>query len=162
VTSTSDGISAAQLNDEDLMREMQHLHETRHSAVLHASDDALETHTRRMLELEAEYKRRDPDRDVDPDRLRSGARERAGQPVEVDTTTDERSGLHDMGGDIGPASIAGSGDRRDIDEVVAASGGNDEVSSVTPSDQTGIDPVDTAGRGADGDTEARIAARHDV
>jgi hypothetical protein len=162
VTSTSSGIPAAQLSDEDLLREMRHLHETRHDAVLHAGDDALETHTRRMLELEDEYMRRDPDREIDPDRLRSGARERAGQPVDEGGNSGERSDLHDMGGDIGPASIAGSGDRRDIDEVVRASGGNDEISSVTPSDQTGIDEVDTVGRGADGDTEARIAARHDV
>jgi Family of unknown function (DUF6158) len=159
---TSEGIPASQLGDDDLMREMQHLHETRHDAVLHAGVDALETHTRRMLELEAEYTRRDPDREIDPDRLRSGARERAGQPADSGAERDSQSDLHDMGGDIGPASIAGSGDRRDIDEVVRASGGNDEVSSVTPSDETGIDPVDTAGRGADGDTAARAAARHDV
>jgi hypothetical protein len=110
VTNPSGGIPASQLTDEDLMREMQHLHETRHDAVLHAGDDALETHTRRMLELEDEYVRRDPDRDVDPDRLRSGARERAGQQA----ADNSYSSLHDMGGDIGPASIAGSGDRRDI------------------------------------------------
>jgi Family of unknown function (DUF6158) len=118
VTNPSGGIPASQLTDDDLMREMQHLHETRNDAVLHASDDALETHTRRMLELEDEYVRRDPDRDVDPDRLRSGARERSGQQAQQQalqqTEDDAYSSLHDMGGDIGPASIAGSGDRRDI------------------------------------------------
>jgi hypothetical protein len=82
VTAPSGGIPADQLSDDDLLREMRSLHETRHDAVLHASEDALETHTRRMYELEDEYVRRDPDRDVDPDRLRSGARERAGQPVD--------------------------------------------------------------------------------
>jgi Family of unknown function (DUF6158) len=114
VTNQSGGIPANQLSDEDLMREMQHLHETRHDAVLHAGDDALETHTRRMHELEDEYVRRDPGRDIDPDRLRSGARERSGQQDQQQTEDDAYSHLHDMGGDIGPASIAGSGDRRDI------------------------------------------------
>jgi Family of unknown function (DUF6158) len=85
VTASSGGIPADQLSDEDLLREMRHLHQTRHDAVLHASADALETHTRRMYELEDEYVRRDPDRDVDPDRLRSGARERAGQPADTDS-----------------------------------------------------------------------------
>ncbi len=118
MTNQSGGIPGTQLSDEDLMREMQHLHETRHDAVLHASDDALETHTRRMHELEDEYVRRDPGRDIDPDRLRSGARERSGQQAQPQalqhTEDDAYSSLHDMGGDIGPASIAGSGDRRDI------------------------------------------------
>ncbi len=87
MTSPSPGIPADQLADDDLQREMRHLHETRHDAVLHASGDALATHTRRMRELEDEYVRRDPERDVDPDRLRSGARERAGQPLDQDGGT---------------------------------------------------------------------------
>ena len=100
------------------MREMQHLHETRNDAVLHASDDALQTHTRRMPELEDEYVRRDPDAMW----TRTGcapaqARERVSRlssKLCSKRRTDAYSSLHDMGGDIGPASIAGSGDRRDI------------------------------------------------
>ncbi len=73
------GIPAEQLSDEDLERELKHLHETRHDTFLHGSEDALQFHTQRMTELEQDYLRRYPQREVDPDRLRSGARERAGQ-----------------------------------------------------------------------------------
>jgi hypothetical protein len=50
------------LSDEALERELQHLHETRHDTFLHGSEDALEAHTERMLELEQEYLRRHPKR----------------------------------------------------------------------------------------------------
>jgi hypothetical protein len=73
------GIPAAELSEENLLRELSHLHETRHTTFLHGSDDALEAHSRRTAELEAEYVRRHPQRDIDPDRLRAGARGRAGQ-----------------------------------------------------------------------------------
>ena len=66
------GISAAQLSDTDLDRELAHLHETRHETFLNGTEDALETHTRRMLELEQEYLRRFPDRVTpDPARVRA-------------------------------------------------------------------------------------------
>jgi hypothetical protein len=66
------GIPAAQLADDDLERELRHLHETRHETFLHGSEDALETHTARMFELEKEYLRRFPDRvQPDPRRVRS-------------------------------------------------------------------------------------------
>jgi len=74
------GIPAAQLDDDDLLREMTRLHETRTRTLLHGSMDALVAHTARTSELEDEYLRRHPDRQVDPERLRSGARARAGQP----------------------------------------------------------------------------------
>lgn len=64
------------LAEADLLRELAHLHETRQETFLHGSDDALASHTRRMLALEVEYVRRHPGRQVDPGRLRSGARER--------------------------------------------------------------------------------------
>jgi hypothetical protein len=68
------GVPAIELSEIDLMRELAHVHETRHETFLHGSDDALDMHTRRTAELEAEYVRRNPGRDIDPDRLRAGAR----------------------------------------------------------------------------------------
>ena len=73
------GVPADQLADEDLERELEHLHETRHDTFLHGSEDALHFHTVRTQELEAEYLRRNPDRVVDARRTRHGSREQAGQ-----------------------------------------------------------------------------------
>ncbi|MEV0147062.1 MULTISPECIES: DUF6158 family protein [unclassified Nonomuraea] len=73
---TTMGIDPRQLSDDDLLRELRQLHATRTDAFLHASDDALARHTSRTNELESEYLRRYPERDVDPERLREGARER--------------------------------------------------------------------------------------
>jgi hypothetical protein len=65
------GIDPAQLSDDDLDRELARLHATRRETFLEGTEDALETHTRRMLELEAEYVRRFPDRVApEPARLR--------------------------------------------------------------------------------------------
>jgi hypothetical protein len=69
-------VPAAELDDTDLLRELGQLHETRNDTFLHGSDDALQHHSTRMTELEAEYLRRHPERQIDPERLRSGARER--------------------------------------------------------------------------------------
>jgi len=71
------GVPADELAEDDLLRELRHLHDTRHDAFLHGSADALGMHTRRTVELEAEYVRRHPEREVDPARLRPGTRERA-------------------------------------------------------------------------------------
>jgi hypothetical protein len=68
------GVPAGDLAEEDLLRELAHLHATRHETFLHGSADALEAHTNRTTELEAEYLRRHPEREVDPRRLRAGAR----------------------------------------------------------------------------------------
>ena len=76
VPASYQGVPASGLSEDDLRRELAHLHETRHTTFLHGSPDALQAHTRRMDELEAEYLRRHPEREVDPDRLRSGARQR--------------------------------------------------------------------------------------
>lgn len=73
------GVPAEKLQDEDLERELEHLHHTRHDTFLHGSDDALQFHTARTAELEAEYLRRNPDRVVDARRTRHGARELSGQ-----------------------------------------------------------------------------------
>ena len=73
------GVPPEQLSDEDLERELEHLHETRHDTFLHGSDDALAFHTSRMNELEQEYLRRNPDRVIDARRTRHGSRELSGQ-----------------------------------------------------------------------------------
>ena len=74
------GIDPAALDDDDLRRELKHLHETRHETVLGGSEDALEHHTRRMLDLEAEFLRRFPQEGApDPLRTRAGSRREAGQ-----------------------------------------------------------------------------------
>jgi Family of unknown function (DUF6158) len=70
------GVPTTELTEEDLRRELRHVHETRHGTFLHGSPDALAAHTRRTGELEGEYLRRHPEREVDPDRLREGARHR--------------------------------------------------------------------------------------
>ncbi|NUR83449.1 MAG: hypothetical protein HOY71_05090 [Nonomuraea sp.] len=70
------GIDPRALTDDDLLRELRHLHQTRTETFLHGPDDALARHTSRTNELETEYLRRHPVRDVDPGRLREGARTR--------------------------------------------------------------------------------------
>jgi hypothetical protein len=70
------GVPPSQLSEQDLRRELEHMHETRHTTFLHGSHDALDVHTWRTAELEAEYLRRFPAREVDPSRLRDGARQR--------------------------------------------------------------------------------------
>jgi hypothetical protein len=70
----SQGIPGSELDEQDLLRELRHLHQTRNDTFLHGSADSLVTHTARTAELEDEYLRRHPEREVDPRRLRSGAR----------------------------------------------------------------------------------------
>lgn len=73
---TARGQSAADIADEDLEREVAHLHETRHQTFLNGSADALTAHTERMLELEAEYAKRFPGNTrPDPLRMRDTSRE---------------------------------------------------------------------------------------
>lgn len=73
---TEMGIDPRELSEDDLLRELRHLHQTRTDAFLHASDDALDRHTSRTNELESEYLRRHPERQIDPQRQREGARKR--------------------------------------------------------------------------------------
>jgi hypothetical protein len=69
------GVPPEQLADDVLRREVAHLHETRHDTMLNGSQDAFETHTRRMLELENEFIRRFPAESApDPHRTRAGSR----------------------------------------------------------------------------------------
>jgi hypothetical protein len=62
------------LTDQDLLRELRTTHRTRHETLRHGSDHALARHTQRMEELECEYLARFPEREVDPERERQGAR----------------------------------------------------------------------------------------
>ncbi|KAA0941952.1 MULTISPECIES: DUF6158 family protein [Streptomyces] len=73
---TTTGVDAARLDDQQLMKELETIHRTRHDTLLHASDDALQAHNERMALLEGEYLRRNPDRPVAAGRTREGARER--------------------------------------------------------------------------------------
>ena len=70
----SGGVPASDLADADLLRELSELHRTRTDTLRHGSDQALAEHSRRTRELEEEYLRRNPQREVDPERLRDGAR----------------------------------------------------------------------------------------
>ena len=65
------GIAPTDLADEDLLRELEQLHRTRHETFLHAPTQALQHHSERMAELEMEYLRRHPERQIDENRLRS-------------------------------------------------------------------------------------------
>lgn len=70
------GIDPRELSDADLLKELETIHRTRHETLLHAPEDALAAHSVRMTELEAEYLRRHPDRQITPGRTREGARAR--------------------------------------------------------------------------------------
>lgn len=61
--------STADLTEHELLRELEHLHATRHEMFLHASAQAMVAHSERQHELEDEYLRRHPDREIDPGRL---------------------------------------------------------------------------------------------
>jgi Family of unknown function (DUF6158) len=68
------GVSPQDLAEADLVRELAHLHRTRHDTFLHGSPDALQEHSTMLTALEEEYLRRHPEREIDPARTRSGAR----------------------------------------------------------------------------------------
>jgi hypothetical protein len=65
------GIPAEELSEEDLRRELAQLHATRHETFLHAPTPALEHHSERTKELELEYLRRHPEREIDQSRVHS-------------------------------------------------------------------------------------------
>ncbi len=82
------GVDGAELDDADLLRELKELYRTRLDTLRHGSEQALARHTERMGELETEYLRRTPEREIDPQRLRAGARQRTQpsiRPVEDST-----------------------------------------------------------------------------
>jgi len=62
------------LDDEALLRELDTLARTRVETLRHGSDEAWAHHRSRTDALEAEYLRRRPHREVEPGRLREGAR----------------------------------------------------------------------------------------
>jgi hypothetical protein len=67
---TGAGVPAVQLDNTDLLDELASLHRTRHDTLRHAATPALQVHLSRMAELESEYLRRFPEREVDPARTR--------------------------------------------------------------------------------------------
>lgn len=73
---TMSGVDPARLNDQQLMKELETIHRTRHDTLLYGSSDALRAHNERMAQLEGEYLRRNPQRLVAAGRTREGARER--------------------------------------------------------------------------------------
>jgi hypothetical protein len=68
------GVDPHDLTEHALLAELERLHDTRNTTFRHGSDDALSTHDRRTRELESEYLRRRPEREVDPARTRAGSR----------------------------------------------------------------------------------------
>jgi hypothetical protein len=63
------GIDPADLDEEDLLRELASLYRTRLSTLRHGPDAALDNHFKRTAVLETEYLARHPGREVDPSRL---------------------------------------------------------------------------------------------
>ncbi|PSK57460.1 hypothetical protein FHV95_102113 [Streptomyces coelicolor] len=73
---TMTGVDPGRLDDQQLMKELETIHRTRHDTLLYGSNDALRAHNDRMARLEGEWLRRNPRRPVAPGRTREGARER--------------------------------------------------------------------------------------
>ncbi|MEO3977901.1 DUF6158 family protein [Streptomyces sp. CAU 1734] len=73
------GIEPARLGEQELIRELENIHRSRHDTLLHGSPASLAAHTTRMAQLEEEYLRRHPDRPVSAARTRAGARARTHQ-----------------------------------------------------------------------------------
>ena len=75
------GVTARDLTDEALRRELQQLWRTREETIFRGSASAIARHTSRMLELEYELIARFPRETVPaPGRTRGGSRARSGQP----------------------------------------------------------------------------------
>lgn len=68
------GVNPEDLDEPNLIRELEQCHRTRHETFLHGSSDALREHNTRLADLEEEFVRRHPEREVDPLRTRAGAR----------------------------------------------------------------------------------------
>ncbi|MFS4095406.1 DUF6158 family protein [Streptomyces sp. AF1A] len=73
---TMTGVDPSRLDHQQLMKELETIHRTRHDTLLYGSNDALRAHNERMAQLEGEYLRRNPRRLVSAGRTREGARER--------------------------------------------------------------------------------------
>ena len=97
------GVPPTELSDDDLRRELAHLHETRSDTLHRGSESALQVHTERMLALEQEFLRRLPAESApDPLRTRAGSRYRAGQPVPGRDLTETPDPPDDAGTADGP------------------------------------------------------------
>jgi hypothetical protein len=83
------GVPASELAIGDLLRELASVHRTRHDTLRHGSESALINHDERMAELEREYLRRFPEREIDPERLTVGARARRTAPTRRRTGADQ-------------------------------------------------------------------------
>lgn len=70
------GVDPARLSEQDLLRELETIHRSRHDTLLHGSSAALAAHDVRMADLEGEYLRRHRDRPPASGRTREGARAR--------------------------------------------------------------------------------------
>ncbi|MET9042510.1 DUF6158 family protein [Streptomyces sp. NPDC003631] len=73
---TMTGVDPGRLSDQQLMKELETIHRTRHDTLLYGSNDALRAHNDRMAKLEGEYLLRHPRRVIAASRTRDGARER--------------------------------------------------------------------------------------
>lgn len=113
VADTTMGVPPNELENEDLMRELWEIHRTRHDTFRHGSDDALINHNERMADLEAEYLRRWPEREVDPERLREGARLRRHKPGRILALEDSDEVEQAIEDDAPVASLASGAPRRD-------------------------------------------------
>ena len=59
-----------ELGDDELLRDLDPLYRLRLTTLRHGAAGALEASTRRIGELEQEYLRRRPEREIDPARVR--------------------------------------------------------------------------------------------
>ena len=74
------GVPARELSDADLERQMRYMWQTREATVLQGGQQAIATHTHRMIELELEFIYRFPqETGASPARTRRGSRARSGQ-----------------------------------------------------------------------------------
>ncbi|MFC7513314.1 DUF6158 family protein [Streptomyces thermocarboxydus] len=84
---TMTGVEPNRLDDQQLMKELETIHRTRHDTLLYGSNDALRAHNERMAQLEGEYLRRNPRRPVAP-----AAPARARERTASDSATPTASG----------------------------------------------------------------------
>ncbi|MDX3242073.1 DUF6158 family protein [Streptomyces sp. ME18-1-4] len=106
---TMTGVDPDRLDDQQLMKELETIHRTRHDTLLYGSNGALRAHNDRMAQLEGEYLRRNPRRFVSPGRTREGARERAaGADGGRTATQDAPAGT--PAGKWGPGTAGGPGE----------------------------------------------------
>ncbi|MEU0053923.1 DUF6158 family protein [Streptomyces sp. NPDC006184] len=84
---TTTGVDPSRLDDQQLMKELETIHRTRHDTLLYGSNDALRAHNERMAQLEGEFLRRNPRRLVSSSRTREGARGRGSGETAVPGTS---------------------------------------------------------------------------